>query len=303
MDLAVLDMNHRFPNLGHASIVETLQKLAQEAREIAPGPVPGVRVISYDVRASGAIPETASRFPLVVGTGGPGSLDPRENDGLAPASQGVREDPGWEAPLFRFFDRILESEETSFLGICHSFGLLARWAGFAKPSLRLPSKGGKSAGAVLNILTESARRHPWFSRLWEETGGAAIRVLDSRLYDLLPVAGAGGTILAHESANGAGRPGEAVTMVELARDADGIHPRVWGVNHHPEIGDRGRQRQRLDRLAATGEVSEAWLAERRAALDAWNHSAATEHGLERTATYSFEAPLAARITRAIASGP
>jgi hypothetical protein len=47
-----------------------------------------------------------------------------------------------------------------------------------------------------------------------------------------------------------------------------------------------------------GEVSEEWVIERRAALEAWNASAATERHLQTTAAYTFERPLRKYISRA-----
>ncbi|HKC23588.1 MAG TPA: hypothetical protein VKF32_02545 [Thermoanaerobaculia bacterium] len=286
VDVAVLDMNHGYANLGHSSIVESLLTIANAERQAIGAAAPGFRVVSFDVRGHAAVPALAGwRYPIVVGTGGPGSLDPRENDGVAEFSQGIQEDPRWEAPLFRLFDRILADESTALLAICHSFGILARWSGFARPELRPRVKGGKSAGVVTNVLTPGAHAHPWFRGLWEEVGGDRIQVLDSRLYDLVPTGSNGFLPLAHEES------GEALTMVELARGADGVTPRIWGVNHHPEIGDRGRQAARLARLESRGEVTHEWVDERRAALEAWNASAATEKRLQATAEYTFEAPL------------
>ena len=66
---------------------------------------------------------------------------------------------------------------------------------------------------------------------------------------------------------------------------------MWGVNHHPEIGDVGLQRERLQRLWENGGVTPAWFQERLSALDAWNASAATEHGLQKTTAWTFERPL------------
>jgi hypothetical protein len=300
LDVAVLDMHHGYPNLGHASIVETLLSIAHDERRRL-GKPSGFRVISYDVRAGLAVPASSpARFPLIVGTGGPGALDPRDNDGKAEASQGVKEDPSWEAPLWRFFDRVLSEERTSFFAVCHSFGVLARWSGLAEAVLRPPSKGGKSHGPVTNLLTPAAEAHPYFCDYYRESG-PEVQVLDSRLYDLVPVRSLPGATLAYES-NGGGLPGEAVTMLELARDRGGVLPRVWGVNHHPEIGDKGLQRERLKRLAARGGVSAEWLKERREALDAWNHSAATEHRLQTTSSYTFEMPLRRLISRALEEG-
>ncbi len=298
LDVAVLDMHHGYPNLGHHSIVETVLNIAHEERQGREGAA-AVRVISYDVRGGGAVPASpASRFALVVGSGGPGSLDPRENDGSSPGSQGIREDPSWETPLFRFFEQVLATPSTAFFAICHSFGVLLRWSGVAQSVLRSELKGGKSQGVVGNVLTPEAEAHPFFSGFWSENGGAEIRVLDSRLYDLVPNGRPGAALLAFESPGVSGLP-LAVTMCELARNAGGVLPRVWGVNCHPEIGDRGLQRERLDRMAERGEVTAEWIRERRAALQAWDESASQERSLQRTSAWTFESPVRALLGRAL----
>ncbi len=296
VDVAVLDMHHGFPNLGHASVVDRLMRVAQEERKALGAGTPGVRVVSYDVRLGCAVPSAASRFPLVVGTGGPGALDPRENDGISPHAQGILEDPAWEPVLWRFFDALLASRESSFFGICHSFGLLARWAGFGEAVVRPPEKG-KSAGVVTNILTEAAREHPWFSGLHHASAGGRIQVLDSRLFDILPTGRGPGVVLSLESTPD-GEPGEAITMAELDRFDDGT-PRVWAVNHHPEIGDAGEQRARLLRIADSRQLSEEWLRERMQALEAWNASEAAERRLQITASYTAREPIRRILSRAL----
>ena len=298
VDVAVLDMHHGYANLGHASIVESLLNYAHDARQGRAG-APSVRVISYDVRRGLAVPSSPARFPIVVGSGGPGALDPRENDGASVGSQGILENPEWEARLFRFFDGVLASPGTAMLGICHSFGLLSRWAGVARAVLRGPERGGKSAGIVTNVLTDDARAHPFFGAYFAENGGPEVKVLDSRLFDLLPTGSRDARPLAFDCGNGGAGRGEAVTMLEFARFPGGTVPRVWGVNHHPEIGDVGLQRERLERLRENGGVSDAWYRERLAALDAWNASAATEQGLQRTTHWTFEKPLRIHLERAL----
>ncbi|MGZ5380785.1 MAG: hypothetical protein ACXWFQ_02900 [Thermoanaerobaculia bacterium] len=298
VDVAVLDMHHGYANLGHASIVESLLNYAHDARQRRPG-APAVRVISYDVRRGLAVPSFPARFPLVVGSGGPGALDPRENDGVSAGSQGILEKPEWEAPLFRFFDGVLASPGTAMLGICHSFGVLARWGGVARAVLRGPEKGGKSAGIVTNVLTDDAWAHPFFGDYFAENGGPEVKVLDSRLFDLLPTGLGTARPLGFDcDGPGTGR-GEAVTMFEFARFQGGTVPRIWGVNHHPEIGDVGLQRERLDRLRENGGVTWEWYRERLTALDAWNASAATEQGLQRTTRWTFEKPLRCHLERAL----
>ncbi len=300
VDLAVLDMHHGYPNLGHESIVDTLLDIARQERAHLPG-APDVRVLSYDVRAGCAVPEgLPGRFSLVVGTGGPGSLDPRENDGVSEASQGVRETIAWEAPLFRFFDRVLLDPSVALLGICHSFGLLGRWSGVAASVLRPEAKGGKSMGVKGNVLTPAALEHPWFSGFARANGGEVFRVLDSRLYDLIPTGVKTALPLATEEGPVPETPGEAVTMLEFSRDADGVGPRVWGVNFHPEIGDQGKQRVRMERLAERGEVTAEWVEERRRALDAWDASESAERGLQWTSSFTFEGPVRRILARLLA---
>jgi GMP synthase-like glutamine amidotransferase len=300
VDVAVLDMHHGYANLGHESIVDTLLEIARQERAHLPG-APDVRVLSYDVRAGCAVPAgLAGRFGVVVGTGGPGALDPRENDGVSEASQGIRESDAWEAPLFRFFDRVLMDPEVALLGICHSFGLMARWSGVAVPRLRTDAKGGKSMGVKGNVLTPAALEHPWFSGFARANGGETFRVLDSRLYDLVPTGTNTGLPLATEEGSAPETAGEAVTMLEFSRDEDGVGPRVWGVNFHPEIGDQGSQRTRLERLAERGEVTPAWVEERRSALDAWDQSDSAERGLQWTSSFTFEGPVRRVVARLLA---
>ncbi|MBK9372230.1 MAG: hypothetical protein IPN03_00440 [Holophagales bacterium] len=296
LDVAVLDMHHGFANLGHASVVDRLMRIGQEERRRLGAGAPGVRVVSYDVRLGGAVPTSASRFALVVGTGGPGALDPRENDGVSPYAQGILEDPSWEAPLWRFFDAVRGNPSTALLGICHTFGLLARWAGFGEAAPRSARKG-KSAGVVTNLLTDEARRHAWFKGLYHASAGGRIQVLDSRLFDILPTGKTGIEVLAHE-ASPEGERGEAITMAEVERFADG-RPRIWAVNHHPEIGDAGEQRARLLRIAASRQLSESWLGERIQALEAWNASEAAERRLQITTSYTFEEPVRAILSRGL----
>jgi hypothetical protein len=87
-------------------------------------------------------------------------------------------------------------------------------------------------------------------------------------------------------------------MAELDRFGDGT-PRVFAVNHHPEIGDAGEQRARLLRIADSRQISEEWLRERIQALEAWNASEAAERRLQMTSSYTFVEPVRAILARAL----
>ncbi len=108
VDVGVLDMNHGWPNIGHDAIVMGIQTMACEIREELLAAGLRVRAVSYDVRRGGVIPPapaTGSDGGVFVGTGGPGHLDPRRNDGVSEGSQTIAENPAWEAPLFALVRR------------------------------------------------------------------------------------------------------------------------------------------------------------------------------------------------------
>ena len=114
------------------------------------------------------------RFSLYLGTGGPGHLDPRANDGVRPGAQGILEDPCWEAPAFALFDAIRADDDAALIAVCHTFGVMCRWSGAAAPALRGPEKG-KCSGVLENMLALPAAQHPWFRRfaeLWDRAPAA-----------------------------------------------------------------------------------------------------------------------------------
>jgi hypothetical protein len=84
VDIAVLDMNHGWPNLGHDCLVHGLLDAACEMLPVAQETGVRVRAVSFDVRRAGMIPDPpGGRFSLYLGTGGPGHLDPHANDGAS----------------------------------------------------------------------------------------------------------------------------------------------------------------------------------------------------------------------------
>jgi hypothetical protein len=274
IDVAILDMNHGYANVGHDAIVAIVRdaalgldtELARRGRRI--------RVLSYDVRGALAVPEHDGRHRLFLGTGGPGHLDPRQNT-LDDGTRTIREDPAWEPKLWELFAAIASDESTALYAVCHTFGLLCRWSGVADAKLRGPEKGGAMSGVGTNVLTSEALEHPWFAPLVRSlVPPDRVPVLDSRYYDLVPPArdaaprdatsGLRPIAIAHEEARD-GAPGDALTMLELARDPGGV-PRIFGVNSHPEIGSPERVEELLARLLALGTIDETVHAQRSAVL-------------------------------------
>jgi hypothetical protein len=296
LDVAVLDMNHGWPNLGHDSLVHAVLDSSCDLIPALQGSGLQVRALSYDVRRKQMLPEDpGERFSLYIGTGGPGDIDPRRNDGQLEGSQGLEENPSWEPRLFRLYDTIAADESASLLAVCHSFGVMCRWSGVAQPKLRGPEKGGKSTGVLENILTAEAQRHPWFRHFARELPDRRrLRVVDNRLFDLIPDAsrfGPGMLPIAHETLGIGGPEGDALTMLEFARDAGGVMPRVFGVNHHPEIVDRSRQRMILQQKLDRGEVSREWYLERAEILTRTYPDENSDDRLHLTSDYTLLGPI------------
>ena len=303
VDVAILDMNHGWPNVGHEGVVSAFQDASCELSLPLKAAGIGIRAISFDVRRALQVPdEEDDRFAIYVGTGGPGHIDPRLNDGSDPRGQGVVEDAAWEAPLFRLFDAIAESDDAALIAVCHTFGLMCRWLDVADPVARGPEKGGKSEGVLDNLLTPSAREHPLFAAFARRIGPEGrLRVLDSRLYDLIPkdVAPRRVAIMATETLGVDGPPGNAMTMMEVARDTSGRIPRVFGVNHHPEIIDRsnlmGMLKMKLDR----GEITKEWYDLRVSTLSEHFPDERSDRQLHVTSDFTFLGPLRFHVTRAV----
>ena len=302
VDVAILDMNHGWPNLGHDSLVHAVLDAACDLVPVLEASGLRVRTLSYDVRRGGMIPDLpGGRFGLYVGTGGPGHLDPRKNDGVSEGSQGIVEDPSWEAPTFQLFGAIRANEDASFLGVCHTFGVLCRWAEVAEPVMRGPEKG-KSTGILENVLTPEARQHPWFRRFADDLpDGRRLRVVENRLFDLLPTPAFpdGALPIGYETLGVGGPAGDAVTMLEFARDRDGVMPRMFAVNHHPEIVDRFRQMMILEQKLDRGEVSKEWYQERREILTRTYPDENSDQRLHVTSDYTLLGPLRFHLYRQV----
>jgi hypothetical protein len=304
VDVAVLDMNHGWPNLGHDCLIHALLDDACELLPVAAETGVRVRALSFDVRRCGMIPEPpGGRFSIYLGTGGPGHIDPYANDGVSPESQGIAEDPSWQAPLFRLFDAILDDPEAALLAVCHTFGVMCHWSGIARPVLRGPEKGGKSTGVLENVLDPEACGHPWFHRFGDELGGGRLRVMDNRLFDLIPpghALPAGVLPVGWETLGVGGPPGDAVTMIEFARDGGGVMPRVFGVNHHPEIiVNREGQIAILEQKVERGEVTAQWAAERREILFHNDPDEDSERLLQLTSDFTLLRPLRFHLQRQV----
>ena len=293
IDIALLDMNHSWPNVGHDSLVHAVLEAAEALREELVSRQLKIRVISFDVRRRLQIPDSPNgRFRLFIGTGGPGHLDPRENDGVKPHSQRIAESSAWEAPLFGLFDAILAQETAALIAVCHSFGLVCRWAEIARPELRQ----NKSSGTPLNVLTSDAASHPWFSQFADQLPDRRhFRVIDNRLFDLVLQSPKHGLPLAFESAGS-----DAITMLELARVRDTGMPRILGVNYHPEIIDRQHILQVLEEKRAHGEVDEQWYRERADTMTALLPPE-TERQSRLTSQFSLLGPLRYHMRRILLS--
>ncbi len=296
IEVAILDMHHEWPNLGLDSLVRCIAEVTLDLQPLLASAGLRIRVLSYDVRRSLMVPSPpGQRHRIYIGSGGPGHVDPKFNDGRTIGAQGILENPAWERPVFELFDAICSDGDAVLLAVCHTFGVLCRWAGIARPVLRGAGKGGKSSGIVRNWLTDEAMSHPWFSRFSSTLDdGRHFSVLDSRLFDLIAESRNfphGVLPLSYEDDPRVCTSDNALTMVELARDREGVLPRILAVNHHPEIRDRRRQRRILQLKLARGEVTNTWHDERERSLSQGFDSPEAEPNILLTSQFTLVAPL------------
>ena len=80
-------------------------------------------------------------------------------------------------------------------------------------------------------------------------------------------------------------------MMELARDRGGLMPRVFGVNHHPEIVDRARQMMLLQKKRERGEVTREWSDERARIMSETHPDDREDRLLHLTSDYTLLGPL------------
>src|SRR5256885_9098453 len=91
IDVAVLDMNHGWPNLGHDSLVHAVQDAACDVSPLLEQAGLPVRAVSFEARRPHMIPEGPSgRFALHVGTGGPRHIDPHLNHSPTSGRPGIQ---------------------------------------------------------------------------------------------------------------------------------------------------------------------------------------------------------------------
>ena len=103
LDVAVLDMNHGWPNVGITTGSSRRSRTPRASRRPPLLPRRACRSAPISVRTSAArckLPDPEDdRFAIYVGTGGPGHLDPRLERRQRPRSAGRRSRiPSWEAP-------------------------------------------------------------------------------------------------------------------------------------------------------------------------------------------------------------
>jgi hypothetical protein len=88
-------------------------------------------------------------------------------------------------------------------------------------------------------------------------------------------------------------------MLEFARDRGGVMPRVFAVNHHPEIVDRFRQVMILNQKRDRGEVTNEWYQERLEILTRTYPDENSDLRLHTTSDYTLLAPLRFHLYRAV----
>ena len=242
------------------------------------------------------------RFAIYVGTGGPGHIDPHQNDGRAEGAQGLaRTRPG--SPGSSRCSTGSATPDTALIAVCHSFGVMCRWSDVAMPMLASRGKGGKSAGILENVLTDEACSilvPAARGRAAGRIGGCASSTTASTTSSRLRGRSRRALIaIGHETRGCGGPAGEALTMVEWARDRAACMPRIFAVNHHPEIVDRSRQMLVLHQKLDRGEVTREWFDDRARVLTETYPDDAADLRLHLTSDFTLMGPLRYQIYRQV----
>ena len=240
IDVAILDMNHGWPNMGHDSLVQVVKDAACDLRRVLAESGLRIRALSYEVRQRHMIPEApGGRFAVYIGTGGPGHIDPHHNDGWPPGSQGIDEDPTWEGPLFALFDGIRESDEARAARGVPQLRRDVPLVGRGAPRAALRGQGRQERGRPGERPHRGRGAAIRGSASWRRScpDHRRVRVVDHRLFDLIPEPALprGLTPIGYETRGVEGPPARHHDDRVGARRA-GTMPRVFAVNHHP--GDR-----------------------------------------------------------------
>jgi len=79
----------------------------------------------------------------------------------------------------------------------------------------------------------------------------------------------------------------------------GFSPRIFAVNHHPEIVDRSRQMLVLQQKLDRGEVTREWFEDRARVLTETYPDDAADYRLHLTSDYTLMGPLRYQIYRQV----
>ena len=256
VDVALLDMHHGWPNLGHEALADVIQSAVCDLREHLVRVGLSVRVISYDVRRGHALPEApGGRHAIYVGTGGPGHLDPRAQRrprGLP----GHRREPGMGEAAVRAVRRDSRRPARVALRRLPHLRRDVPLAGRGRRRAARPPR--RAARAPASGTISCARRHAGIrgSRALRRASATASA---SRCWTIvsstcLPTGTvpAGRPACSPWTATRTARPATRSPWSKWRDDSRGAVPRILGVNHHPEIVNRQRQLALLEKKRARG---------------------------------------------------
>ena len=245
VDVAVLDMNHGWAEPGPrlAGPRRAGRGLRRAAGSRQP-PACACACSRSTCAAAAWCPSRPPRFALYLGTGGPGHLDPHLNDGESPGSQGMRRGPVLGGAHLRALRRHPAPRPTRRCSaVCHTFGVMCRWSGAAESVLRAAAEGRQERGHPRERAHAGGAGPPLVRAAWPTScrSGGACAWSTTGCSTSSPAARcrAGAMPIGFETLGLGGPPGDGAHHDGVrARRRGDVMPRVFGVNHHPEIVDR-----------------------------------------------------------------
>lgn len=179
-----------------------------------------LRLTSFDT-SRGELPEPG-RFRLYLAAG-------------EPATTGADAGRPEEARIARVLDAVAGDDSEAMLVTGDLFDAVCRWAGIGEARPR----SDRLRGPSVTRLSREALQHPWFRQFAHELPDQQhFLALDDRITDMV-LGDPGKTIPVAFEASGV----SALTMLEIARDRDGVMPRFLAMTHQPQLTPSSSERR------------------------------------------------------------
>lgn len=214
LDAALLETGSARPSAATDAMVRLVRaEVEHMAIELGASDI-ALRLIRFDLTERMEVPKPGRfRLHLVAG-------EPAEDSRAAGPAVG-------ETAVARLLDGIVGDPAAALLATGDGFDLVCRWAGVGA----VRDRAERARATSVNRLSREAMQHPWFEQFARELPDHQhFPVSDDRWTDTI-LEDAGKAVPIAFEASGV----SPLTMLEVARDVEGLMPRFLAMRHHPQL--------------------------------------------------------------------